>query len=115
MELAQQSCTPCRGGTPPLSRDQAVEFMAQVPAWSLDDAATRISRTFKFGNFAQALAFVNEVGRLAEEQNHHPDIAFGWGHATVTLYTHKIKGLHQNDFVLAAKIDGLVDGGAAAG
>lgn len=107
MSLAQQSCVPCRGGMAPLDRGRAEELLKEIPQWSLDEGATRISRTFKFKDFAQALDFVNGIGRIAEEQTHHPDIAFGWGYATVTLYTHKIKGLHENDFIVAAKADRL--------
>ena len=103
--LAQKSCTPCRGGVPPLTREQAESFHAQAPDWELADEARRINRTFRFENFAQSLAFVDKVGALAESEGHHPDITFGWGYATITLYTHKIKGLHENDFIMAAKID----------
>jgi len=78
-----------------------------VPAWALTHDATRIERDFKFANFAEAMAFVNQVGGLAEAEGHHPDIAFGWGYAHLTLTTHKIKGLHENDFIMAAKIDRL--------
>ena len=109
MSLAQQSCVPCRGGAAPLNREQAATFLKQTPQWSLDKGATRITRTFKFKDFAQALDFVNGLGQIAEEQQHHPDITFGWGYVTVTLYTHKVKGLHENDFVLAAKADRLFD------
>lgn len=105
--LAQKSCTPCRGGVPPLGRDEAEKLRAQAPDWELVDDAHRIERKFKFENFPQSLAFVNKVGELAEHEGHHPDITFGWGYATVSLYTHKIKGLHENDFIMAAKIDRL--------
>ena len=105
--LADKTCVPCRGGIPPLSPDEAKGLLAQAPAWALLDGATRIERKFKFGDFAEALAFVDRVGALAEQEGHHPDITFGWGYATVSLYTHKIKGLHENDFIMAAKIDRL--------
>jgi 4a-hydroxytetrahydrobiopterin dehydratase len=104
-ELAQKSCVACKGGIPPLSRAEAETLRAQTPEWRLLDDATKIERVFKFRNFREALAFVNKVGEIAEAEQHHPDIAFGWGYATVALYTHKIKGLHENDFILAAKID----------
>jgi 4a-hydroxytetrahydrobiopterin dehydratase len=103
--LAQKSCVPCRGGVEPLGRDEAERLRAQAPEWVLLDEGRRIERTFRFGNFEQALAFVSKIGALAESEGHHPDITFGWGYATVSLYTHKIKGLHENDFIMAAKID----------
>lgn len=103
--LIEKTCTPCRGGVPPLARDAAERLRAQVPDWTLSEDAQRISRTFRFANFREALQFVDRVGELAESQGHHPDVSFGWGYATVTLYTHKIKGLHENDFIMAAKID----------
>jgi 4a-hydroxytetrahydrobiopterin dehydratase len=106
-ELAEKSCTACRGGTPPLTRDEAAGFVGDIPGWSLEADGTRIERGFKFKNFAGALAFVNRVGEIAEEEGHHPDVAFGWGYAKVTLYTHKIRGLHENDFIMAAKINRL--------
>lgn len=105
--IAEKSCTPCRGGIPPLTSDEAAGYLRQTPGWDLLDDGHLIRRKFKFGDFKQALAFVNEVGRLAEEEGHHPDICFGWGHAEVSLWTHKIKGLHENDFIMAAKINQL--------
>ncbi len=104
-ELAEKSCVACKGGIPPLSRAEAERLRAQTPEWKLSVEATKIERTFKFKNFREALAFVNKIGEIAETEQHHPDITFGWGYATVALYTHKIKGLHENDFILAAKID----------
>ncbi|HEY3778326.1 MAG TPA: 4a-hydroxytetrahydrobiopterin dehydratase [Rhizomicrobium sp.] len=111
--LAEKTCTPCRGGIPPLSRQDAEALSAQAPEWTLMDDAHRIERTFRFGNFREALALVDKVGALAEAEGHHPDISFGWGYATVSLQTKKIKGLHENDFIMAAKIARLVR--AAAG
>ena len=93
-----------------MSEADAGRYLEQVPDWDLLDQGTRIERTFKFRNFGQALEFVQRVGRLAEEEGHHPDITFGWGYARVSLNTHKIKGLHENDFIMAAKIDDLADG-----
>jgi 4a-hydroxytetrahydrobiopterin dehydratase len=103
--LAQKSCTPCRGGVPPLSREEAERLAAEAPDWELKDDAHRIERSFKFANFRESLAFVDKVGALAEVEGHHPDVSFGWGYATVSLRTKKIKGLHENDFIMAAKID----------
>lgn len=105
--LAEKSCTPCRGGVPPLAPDQAEAFRAQAPEWALRDEATRIERTYRFKNFAEALAFVTRAGELAEAEAHHPDISFGWGYVTVSLRTKKIKGLHENDFIMATKLDRL--------
>jgi 4a-hydroxytetrahydrobiopterin dehydratase len=105
--LTEKVCTPCRGGIPPLTQSEAERFHGEVPQWELRDDARRIERTFQFRNFRQALTFVQQVGELAEEQGHHPDITFGWGYATVSLRTKKIKGLHENDFIMAGRIDRL--------
>ena len=105
--LAAKTCTPCRGGVPPLSRAEAARLQEQVKDWALLDDAHRIERTFRFHNFREALYFVTKVGELAESEGHHPDINFGWGYATVSLQTKKIKGLHENDFIMASKIDRL--------
>src|SRR5246127_3951457 len=106
--LAEKTCTPCRGGMPPLARHEALRFQKQAPDWELRDDARRIERTFRFHNFREALAFVQQVGELAESEGHHPDISFGWGRATVSLSTKKIKGLHENDFIMASKIDRML-------
>jgi 4a-hydroxytetrahydrobiopterin dehydratase len=103
--LAEKTCTPCRGGIPPLTPQEAETYHAQAPDWALLDDTTRIERTFRFRNFAAAFAFVQKAGELAEAEAHHPDISFGWGYATVSLRTKKIKGLHENDFIIAAKLD----------
>jgi 4a-hydroxytetrahydrobiopterin dehydratase len=103
--LANKTCTPCRGGVPPLMREQAEIFHALVPDWQLPEDAKRIERSFRFRNFREALTFVQEIGELAEAEGHHPNISFGWGNATVSLQTKKIHGLHENDFIIAAKID----------
>ena len=107
MALTEKTCVPCRGGIPPLTENEAHVYGREVPDWDLTHDATRIGRPFRFANFVTALDFVNKVGALAEEEGHHPDIAFGWGYANVELYTHKIKGLHENDFIMAAKIDAI--------
>jgi 4a-hydroxytetrahydrobiopterin dehydratase len=103
--LASKTCSPCRGGIPPLTREQAEAFHAQIPGWQLAEEGRLIERVFRFGNFREAFTFVQEVGELAEAEGHHPDISFGWGNATVSLQTKKIKGLHENDFIMASKID----------
>lgn len=105
--LAEKTCTPCRGGVPALTPEEAKAFHTQAPEWALRDETTRIERTYRFKNFAGALAFVCKAGELAETEAHHPDISFGWGFATVSLRTKKIKGLHENDFIMAAKFDNL--------
>jgi 4a-hydroxytetrahydrobiopterin dehydratase len=103
--LAEKTCTPCRGGIPPLTRDEALGFGQQAADWELRDDARRIERMFRFRNFREALAFVQRVGELAESEGHHPEVSFGWGYATISLSTKKIKGLHENDFIMASKID----------
>ena len=110
--LAEKTCTPCRGGVPPLTPEEAEGYRAQAPDWSLLDDATRIERRFRFKDFREAFAFVARAAELAEAEGHHPDISFGWGYATVSLRTKKIKGLHENDFIMAAKLDRLASGGA---
>ena len=109
MNLSQKNCVPCSGGVPPLSLDDAQSLLAQTPGWSLNHEGTRLERRFTFKNFKLALEFVNRLGGIAEEEGHHPDICFGWGYVNVELFTHKIKGLHENDFVMAAKFNALYD------
>lgn len=110
MNLAQKSCVPCRGGIPPLSRADAERLLHDIPQWQLSADSTRISRRYTFGDFALALQFVQKVADLAEQEGHHPDIAFGWGYAEITFYTHKVKGLHENDFIMAAKVEAFYAG-----
>ena len=90
---------------PTTHSEEAERFLAQASDWELRDDAHRIERTFRFRNFREAGAFVQEISELAEAEGHHPDISFGWGYATVGLQTKKIKGLHENDFIMATKID----------
>jgi 4a-hydroxytetrahydrobiopterin dehydratase len=111
--LAEKSCVPCRGGIPPLGFDEAEALHQQAPDWELLDRATRIERTYRFKNFRDAFAFVERAAGLAESEGHHPDISFGWGYATVSLHTKKIKGLHENDFIMAAKLDRIATEHAA--
>jgi 4a-hydroxytetrahydrobiopterin dehydratase len=105
-DLASQTCVPCRGGTPPLKGEELDDLWRQIPGWEVVEEH-HLRRRFRFKNFREALDFVNRVGELAEEQGHHPDVGFGWGYAEVTVYTHKIDGLTESDFILAAKISEL--------
>ncbi len=107
MDLTAKTCEPCRGGIPPLSRDEAGVYLGQLPAWTLFEEPDRIERKFEFADFAEAMAFAQKVGALAEREGHHPDVTFGWGYCAVSFFTHKIKGLHENDFIMAAKVDTL--------
>ena len=107
--LAAKTCTPCRGGIPALSWEQVEALHPQVPDWTVCDDAHRIERTYSFRNFADAFAFVRKAAELAEAEGHHPDISFGWGYATMSLQTKKIKGLHENDFIMAAKLDDIAE------
>jgi len=108
-QLADKKCIPCRGGIPPLKGPELQTLHHLVPAWTVTNAH-HIYREFRFPDFKQALDFVNSVGALAEEQGHHPDILLAWGKAGITLWTHKIDGLTESDFIMAAKIDRLAAG-----
>jgi 4a-hydroxytetrahydrobiopterin dehydratase len=108
-ELAQLTCVACRADAPTVTEEEIANLHPQVPEWDLveEDGIKRLRRVFAFGDFAQALAFTNDVARVAEQEGHHPALLTEWGRTTVTWWTHKIKGLHRNDFVMAAKTDGL--------
>jgi 4a-hydroxytetrahydrobiopterin dehydratase len=103
-QLADKTCVPCRGGTPALKGKELEALHKSVPEWGVVNEH-HLEREYKFRDFAQALAFVNRVGAVAEEQGHHPDIFLAWGKAKITLWTHKIDGLTESDFIMAAKID----------
>jgi 4a-hydroxytetrahydrobiopterin dehydratase len=103
-ELAEKTCVPCRGGVPPLTADQIRPLQAQVENWAVIKNH-HLEREFQFPDFKMALEFVNKVGAIAEEQGHHPDIYLAWGKVRITIWTHKIDGLTESDFILAAKID----------
>ena len=103
-ELSSKQCVPCRGGVPPLQGEEIERLRAQLNGWDVV-MEHNLRKNYGFSNFRETLAFVNRVGELAEEQGHHPDICFGWGGAEITIYTHKIDGLTESDFILAAKID----------
>ena len=104
--LADKSCIPCRGGTPALKGSALSDFRQQLSEWQVVDEHHLI-RAYKFPDFRSALAFVNKVGELAEEQGHHPDILLAWGKVEITIWTHAVNGLTESDFILAAKIQRL--------
>ena len=106
-DLAQKKCVACEGMVNPFVREEAEVLLRQVKDWKLSDDAKGISKEFSFKDFAEALALVNAVGVIAEAEGHHPDIELGWGRVAVHLTTHAIKGLSENDFIVAAKIDEL--------
>ena len=102
--LASRDCVPCRGGVPPLQGTEIQNLLKELDGWEAV-ADHHLRKLFEFKNFREALEMVNRVASLAEEQGHHPDISFGWGRAEITIWTHKIDGLTESDFILAAKID----------
>jgi 4a-hydroxytetrahydrobiopterin dehydratase len=104
--LADKQCVPCRGGVPPLTAEQIAPLLRQLDGWSCE-RNHHLRKAYRFKNFRDALAFVNRVGEMAEEQGHHPDIHLAWGKVEVTIWTHKIDGLTESDFVFAAKTDRL--------
>jgi len=104
-DIADRSCVPCRGGIPPLAGERLEDFRRQIwSEWEVVDGH-HLERTYRFKNFREALAFTNAVGEIAEEQGHHPEITLTWGKVTVRIWTHKIDGLTESDFVLAAKAE----------
>ena len=105
-ELATKTCVSCRGGVPPLKGAELASLQKQVDGWNAIEEH-HIMKAFRFPDFREALVFVNRVGELAEEQGHHPDILLAWGKVEITTWTHKINGLTESDFILAAKIDQL--------
>ena len=104
--LAEKSCVPCRGGVPALKGRELEELHRQLPDWEVVNEHY-LKRTFTFADFVSALAFVNKVGEVAEKEGHHPDIYLAWGKAEITIWTHKVDGLTESDFVLAAKVERL--------
>jgi 4a-hydroxytetrahydrobiopterin dehydratase len=103
-ELASRQCVPCRGGVPPLRAEQIESLSAQLTGWRVE-GGHHLTKSYAFEDFATALAFVNRVGEVAERNGHHPDVALGWGRVRLDVWTHKIDGLTESDFVLAAKCD----------
>ena len=106
-ELKTLQCVPCRGGDPTVTEAELQEYLPQIPEWVVveRDGINRLERRYKFKNFREALTFTGQVGELAEAHDHHPALLTEWGGVTVTWWTHKIKGLHRNDFIMAAKTD----------
>ena len=112
--LSESKCTACRRGEPTVTDNEIAELQPQVPEWAIleIDGVKRLERTFSFTNFAESLGFTNMIGEIAEREGHHPAILTEWGRVKVTWWTHKIKGLHRNDFVMAAKTDDKFTGTA---
>ena len=109
VSLENDKCVPCRGGVPTLSNEEIDLYYRQLQSWSVVemDGIKRLQKSFNFDDFAEALAFTNKVGAIAELEGHHPDILTEWGKVTISWWTHKIRGLHKNDFIMAAKTDAL--------
>ncbi|WP_207905910.1 4a-hydroxytetrahydrobiopterin dehydratase [Aestuariirhabdus litorea] len=109
MSLSNMKCEACQAGAPQVTDTELAELIREIPLWQpvLIDNIMRITRTYTFKNFKQALAFTNQVGELAESEGHHPEIVTEWGSVRVSWWTHKIRGLHRNDFICAAKTDAL--------
>jgi len=108
-ELAAKTCLPCEGGAKPMSAEEAGQLLARLHNdWSLSEDGTEIHRDFRFKGFYRTMGFVNAVAWIANQENHHPDLEVGWGHCLVKFSTHAINGLSENDFICAAKVDGLL-------
>lgn len=110
MELHEKKCVPCKGGIPPMSEQEEDQYINEVSDWTLDREGThKINRNFKFKNFKRAMTFVNKIAEIAEQEGHHPDICIHYNKVNLELYTHAIDALHENDFILAAKINRIYD------
>jgi len=107
MSLAEKQCIPCRGGVPPLAGKELENLATQLSGWTVS-SGHHLEKNYRFPDFRTALAFVNRAGEVAEEQGHHPELGLGWGHVDVRIWTHKIDGLTESDFILAAKLDHLL-------
>ena len=108
MEFSDKRCVPCRGNVPAMGAEEAERLISQVSGWTLEEGTKGIRREFRFGNFAEAMLFARQVGEIAEAEGHHPDLCVGWGYCTVRFRTHSIRGLHENDFIMAAKVNRLL-------
>ena len=107
-DLADKKCIPCEGGIPSFDTNEIHKYLKKVDGWDVktdENKTYYLIKVFKFKNFLESQNFVNKVGQIAETEGHHPDIWFGWGYAKIKIFTHAIKGLHESDFVLAAKVD----------
>ncbi len=107
-DLHDKNCIPCKGGIPPFDISEIHKYLKKVDGWDVkkkEDETYFLEKNFTFKNFSESQKFVNHVGNIAEKEGHHPDIWFGWGYAKIKIFTHAIKGLHESDFVLAAKVD----------
>lgn len=116
-QLMEEKCVACRADAPHVTEQEIVQWQPQIPEWKLvqEDGIRKLERTFRFSNFVMALSFTNQVGELAEAGGHHPRIVTEWGRVAVTWWTHKIRDLHRNDFIMAAKTDQLPQKEIAAG
>ena len=111
-DLTEKKCMPCEGGVLPFDTSEIHKYQKKVDGWNIVKSKEEIFfllKKFKFDNFLKSQEFVNEVGKISEEEGHHPDISFGWGYAEIKVTTHAIKGLSENDFILAAKIDKITN------
>jgi len=106
-ELAKKVCIACKGGIPPLTQAETGPYLEQVNDWSLIEDSKKVEKNFEFKDFKEAMSFINKVADLAEQEGHHPDIFVSYNKVRIQIFTHKIGGLHENDFILAAKIDQL--------
>ena len=111
MDLSDRRCVPCRGGVPAMEAEEAKKLVSQVSGWTLEEETKGILREFRFRDFAEAMRFARQVGEIADAEGHHPDLSVGWGYCTVRFRTHSIRGLHENDFIMAAKVNRLLESG----
>ena len=110
-DLHDKNCIPCKGGIPPFEISEIHKYLKKVDGWDVKNNKEKtyfLEKNFSFKNFKESQKFINEVGNIAEKEGHHPDIWFGWGYAKIKIFTHAIKGLHESDFILAAKVDKIV-------
>ena len=107
--MTAQHCEPCAGGIAPLTEDEANELVMETPGWDVVDEGKCLVPSLRFPNFREAQKFVNLVAEVAEDEGHHPDVTFGWGYATILFTTHAIGGLHGNDFIMAAKVNDIIE------
>jgi 4a-hydroxytetrahydrobiopterin dehydratase len=107
-ELTAKRCKPCEGGVNPVTKEEAQQLLSQIKDWNLNDTATEISRTYRFNNYYETMAFVNAVAWIAHQEDHHPDLEVGYSRCLVRYSTHAIGGLSENDFICAAKVEALL-------